>query len=726
MKAWSPELELVARLARLEPTPDDEAWARALAARSPNWDRVLRLAVHHGVAPLVDVALSHVAVASVPQGFREQLHGMRLSSVRADLAMYHCWRELCGAFEAAAIPALTLKGFPVVLSVYGQVGLRPVEDLDFLVRPEDVSRALALLGARGYHLWPVWQAALRNVGLPHILEHKGEIGLASDRGVVVDLHWEAIPRRAAPPTDELMRGAERLRVDDQDVLVPAADAAFVLLLLHGHKSAWARLRWLVDVAERMEKQSPVEYDRARHQLEALGTPSALANALWLIESLWGRLPARGGDFAQYERAVHSGALRHAQAVMERDRNWENVDDSWRPMRMLWDLVGRFRSPAAAVASAARPGPLDWASVSLPNRLRAGYYVVRPMRVAMDLLARAGRAAKRGGPPAAEPGPPAPTPRVWQAHEAVPLTFVTAIYDSGPSSLLGGRGRDISYYLPSLINIANLGAPIVVHCSRADVGAIEAAIAPYFRDHRVVAYELSAFEHFDAFLAWKRTYLHDLPINDRNEVLCFLKSYWVEQAAADNAFGHDRYFWIDAGLTHHGIFPERIGGVELLVNRPASHYYPRNPANIFTPQLGAALGRALTPGRLFFCALPYVGGDDTRTAYERIAAATFDVPRDGVRIDDHLGGGLFGGDREDLRAVHRLYVELLEQFIETRTYTREEQVFSSLNAVHPELFSLHRFGTWYFHAPGERTSRLQAEGESFYKIFARLATRIATP
>ncbi|MHB1311190.1 MAG: nucleotidyltransferase domain-containing protein [Gemmatimonadaceae bacterium] len=736
MTSWSPELELVARLARPHPSPDDDARARALAGATLDWDRLLALASHHGVAPLVDAALLRLDVDSVPAETRQHLRKIRLASTSADFARYHRWLQLCRAFEARAIPAVTLKGFPVVLAIYGQVGLRPVGDLDFLVRRRDVSTAQALLEAMGYQLTREWQAALRNVGLNRSLDAAQEMTFVSARGATVDLHWKAAPTGTTPPGEELIAGAGRLRVEDVDVLVPAPDVAMLLLLVHGHISSWSRLRWLVDVAEGIERLSPAQHETMVRRLDALGMRDALAYALHLIRSLWGRLPTPSRGSAGLADAVQPRLLHYQMSVLERAQDWAHVHDRWRALRMLRQRIGSTPSLLAAIASAARPSHQDWAVVALPASLRLGYYVVRPIRVARAALAaRGGRAVAAArhaqvDEAQAEPEMPQVTAasrqvvamRGGELGATAPFTFVTAVYDSEQSSLLGGRGRGIAYYLPSLINIANLGAPVVVFCPHRDVRAIEDALAPYVRDHRVIPCELSEFEHFDAFVEWKQTYVRELPINDRNEVLCFLKSYWLQRAIADRPFGHDTYFWIDAGLTHHGIFPERVGGVELRVAQPASHYFPRNPANIFTPDLGAALAQAVPRGRVLFCAHPLADDTLSREACERVLAGKYGQARGPVRVVAHLVGGLFGGHGDDWRVVHGLYTELLEEFIATRTYTLEEQVFSGVHALHPELFSLQRFDTWWFHSPGERTSYLAAEGNSFYRIFTRLLAR----
>lgn len=710
MKPWRPEFAFVACLARISPTDDDVARARALAAGPLDWERVLHIATHHGVAPLVDAALARIEPAVAPSHTRARLRRARLESTRSDLGCYSSWLDLCRAFAEWGIEALTLKGFHVVRSVYREVGLRPVGDLDFLVRREDVPRALALLDDMGYALADDWQAALRHVGLAHILDSTTELGLASERGVVVDLHWAAGVRGTTPPGDALIALAERQRVDDVDVLVSPRAVAITLLLLHGRKDAWRRLRWVVDVAEWMEQLSPDEYAEVVRRLDGLRSRAALIDALQLFRSLWGRVPAVCGGDAGPAIPADRRALRYYQSVLERERDWGHLFDRWRPLRMLRDRVGVAASLGAGIASAVRPNQFDWAFIALPRRLRGAYYLVRPFRIVPQLLGR-GRARWRRS--ATKPTRPL-------APHDTPLTFVTAIYGSDPSSLLGGRGRDVACYLPSLINIANLGAPIVIYCPASDARRVEDAVAPHFHRYRVVPFELSQFEHYDRLLAWKPSYLPGLRINDRNEVLCFLKSYWVQQAIADNPFGHDRYFWIDAGLTHHGIFPERVGGVELQIEHPAARYFPRNAATLFTPRLGMALAKAVQPGKVTFCAMPFSPAAPRRERYETIAAECFGRPRDQVSIESHLVGGLFGGQRADLRVVHQRYAALLAALIASRTYTLEEQVFSATHAVFPELFALLRFDTWAFYAPGERTGVLQEEANSFYKIFRDLA------
>ena len=89
---------------------------------------------------------------------------------------------------------------------------------------------------------------------------------------------------------------------------------------------------------------------------------------------------------------------------------------------------------------------------------------------------------------------------------------------------------------------------------------------------------------------------------------------------------------------------------------------------------------------------------------------------------HVVGGLFGGFADDVEFLLRAFRGLLARAIAGRIYTLEEQLFSVIHAQHPERFAIQRFEEWAFFAPGERCGVLDADAESFYKIFTRLRAR----
>jgi len=299
-----------------------------------------------------------------------------------------------------------------------------------------------------------------------------------------------------------------------------------------------------------------------------------------------------------------------------------------------------------------------------------------------------------------------------------MTFVTCIYSNNPNSIIGGRGRDLSFFLPSLINISKLGFPLVLYTSPHLVERTFESLNGYFTAGlKVIGYDLEKFKHFDKFINWKKEnidFKHHT--NDRNEILCYSKVYWLKFASENNFFNDDTFMWIDAGLTHHGIFPEAKGGVELLSKQLSSFYYPDNINNIFTPTLGNNLLKRIKEDKMFFCVTPWQGYNDT---FHKFLNKHFNKKIEDIRLNKHLVAGIFGGKIGTINNFFEKYEVFLENIINDGIYCLEEQIYSVMYIMYPELFDYEFFETWWFYSPGERCSYLFTEGDSFYKIFERI-------
>ena len=62
--------------------------------------------------------------------------------------------ELIGALRDAGIPSLVLKGFALAAVHYRDLGARPMEDCDLLVRPEQFAGAASVVQSLGYARGP--------------------------------------------------------------------------------------------------------------------------------------------------------------------------------------------------------------------------------------------------------------------------------------------------------------------------------------------------------------------------------------------------------------------------------------------------------------------------------------------------------------------------------------------------------------------------------------------
>jgi hypothetical protein len=138
----------------------------------------------------------------------------------------------------AGIEVLAMKGVPLALLYYPDAALRPMADVDLLVRPRDAAGAMAAMMEAG------WTTAHRHP--ERLIEFGRAVDLRSPNGTVCDLHWRAF-RQGRQQDDDLWEHA--IRLDLAGTPAHTLDAADQLLLVCVHGTHWndmPSLRWVAD------------------------------------------------------------------------------------------------------------------------------------------------------------------------------------------------------------------------------------------------------------------------------------------------------------------------------------------------------------------------------------------------------------------------------------------------------------------------------------------------
>jgi len=237
---------------------DDEAallltCLRGLAFVVPqdtDWSALLALASAHGVLLLVYQALLE-RNAEIPGFFAAAVreHKDAAGKFAAEL------ESLLKQFAERGIEVLPLKGPVLAEALYGDVTMRACDDLDLLVRREDLSQAERLLVDLGF-------AAS---GATDDYHHK----FLRD-GLLVELHFGVASPRSFPfDVDGIWARAENKRFRGAPMHVMSDGDLVLFLCLHGLKHGFSRLIWMLDVARAMRAMrdcSPEELaQRARQQ-----------------------------------------------------------------------------------------------------------------------------------------------------------------------------------------------------------------------------------------------------------------------------------------------------------------------------------------------------------------------------------------------------------------------------------------------------------------------------
>jgi len=222
--------ELLLRAALVEDLSASDAW-RAWLAETGGLDRC-EWATHR-VLPLV---YRNLAAQRGPQPEFERLKGLYRRNWYLNQRLLRDAEDILAAMNAAGIETMVLKGTSLIARYYEDQGVRPMGDLDVLVRADAVPRAMQVLLAEGW--LPVDDTPLKRLAVTqHAVSH-----VRADR-IEVDLHWDLAPRRWR---NDVWTGALAIEIGGVPTAALSPPLNLLHILTHGIRPFGQPLGWVSD------------------------------------------------------------------------------------------------------------------------------------------------------------------------------------------------------------------------------------------------------------------------------------------------------------------------------------------------------------------------------------------------------------------------------------------------------------------------------------------------
>lgn len=218
------------------PAPDDQ----------DGWKQLVALAHAERVSPLVYLTLKDSDLC--PPEALNALRGAYYSTVQANLRLTHAVEQIAAVFQSRGVGLIVLKGMAVSESLYHNLGLRPVTDIDLLVRPAEVVAAVDALRGLG------WEQSMGEAFTDASRDYRHEIQLLHPAlKSPLELHWGLFQpwfyKRVILPAD-LWGTARALRERGPGALELGPEASLVYAAAHWmlQHSGAGGLLWLYDLA----------------------------------------------------------------------------------------------------------------------------------------------------------------------------------------------------------------------------------------------------------------------------------------------------------------------------------------------------------------------------------------------------------------------------------------------------------------------------------------------
>jgi Uncharacterised nucleotidyltransferase len=244
---WPDEIqELLLRAALL---PDDAGGA-AWAAVRPRIDIDHLPGELHRLIPQLS---KNLTTRGVDDPDLSRLKGVYQFTWYRNQLLFADGAALVGALEAARVLTMLVRGAAMAVGYYGDLGVRPMNDLDVLVRPAEIDHARGTAEAAGW---------LPVTGSEPFERREKAVALRNDEGRIVRLHWE--PSRNVSPgleSEPVWQRAREIRFHHTATRVPSAADHLVLACIDGARAnSGSSLRWVTDVITLLRAAPDVDWD----------------------------------------------------------------------------------------------------------------------------------------------------------------------------------------------------------------------------------------------------------------------------------------------------------------------------------------------------------------------------------------------------------------------------------------------------------------------------------
>jgi hypothetical protein len=270
--------------------------------------------------------------------------------------------------------------------VYGDLALREFSDLDILVRPADVPRAMEALKPLGFapslQLSRVEQHAYLRSGYEYSLD-----GVSGKN--LLEIQWAIVPGFYAVDfdLDSFFERAMPAEVAGRPVKTLSQNDLLLTLCVHAAKHAWIRVCWLRDIAGLVESEV-LNWDSVLSQARVLGIDRLLRLSL-MLASRWLGASVKVASMEKGRSDFDLSEL-YRQIAPHIPDSVEYSTESVEYFRLMLRLRERLSDKVRFASRLAfTPSIGEWSLVRLPAPLFPLYHGIRLLRLAARVFSAPG-------------------------------------------------------------------------------------------------------------------------------------------------------------------------------------------------------------------------------------------------------------------------------------------------------------------------------------------------
>jgi len=386
----APEISLLLHCAAGDDSAAGAEALRRLAREVTDWQTFIELASRHALVPVIAQELALAASDVVPPAVLVELRTRSQQGVMRSLQLSGELVDAVHAMTAFGADPMPFKGPTLAVLVYGGLSLRQYEDLDILVRRQEVERARKSLLSLGYSPVSTYNESQR--ASIRLSGHHEQFANAATRSTI-ELHWSLNTRSLSRDSFEhnWWENRQSVSIGSVEMHTLGVEQMLLYLCMHGGKHSWGRLSWLSDFQRALRAYPNAYWSRVWALARENGAARMVEIGLLLVESVL------NGGALTVAAAQGRSPDAEAKAISEllgrrlRDQATGETSVDFRvQLRARERKRDRLRYTWHVLAT---PHQADVALLGLPRALHSVYYIVRPVRLLIKHLSRRVRPAR---------------------------------------------------------------------------------------------------------------------------------------------------------------------------------------------------------------------------------------------------------------------------------------------------------------------------------------------
>ena len=269
----------------------------------------------------------------IHEPYMEKLKGVWRSIWFKNQFLFNNVKPVLKAIEREKIPIFLLKGTVLVLNYYKNIGLRPMEDLDFLIPRQEAMRVMGILEKCGWKQYEMFK-------FPNgeLIRRRHALGFRNINGQSIDLHWESLWCSYKSDLDGwLWQEARDFLFEGISVKILSPSDQFFHICIHGaRKNLWSNsqdLKWITDAMKIIRLSPALDWERV---IDLCRESSVTLQMKEAINYLY--LYLRAPISAQVLEKFNGLTLTR----MERVHYYSMVDPKVGSKLIFWVIFGRLR------------------------------------------------------------------------------------------------------------------------------------------------------------------------------------------------------------------------------------------------------------------------------------------------------------------------------------------------------------------------------------------------